>query len=348
MTLAGIVDHVVGVDPDRDHITAAVVCARTQGEVASESFTTTARGYGQALRWAKEHTTDGRRGLVDRILPQLWSWSDRSSCDNRRVRYRVRPPEHTTVQGRCEVGLSRRGPCRAGDSRAPALGNSALTRCTRGAPDAHHRTGQRQARAGCRDQRPQSPRRHRTRRPASTAAWATANGTGRALPATASYTATDPEHAATKLSLRSTANRVRHLTDECRELELAMIPLVRSTAPALLDEPGIGVLMAAQTLVSWSHPGRCRGEAAFARLGGVAPLQATSGQTQTRHRLSRGGDRQLNRALHTVILARANHHQQTKDYIAAGSAKARLNVKPCAAWSGTTPATYSGFLRPLQ
>ena len=63
-------------------------------------------------------------------------------------------------------------------------------------------------------------------------------------------TATDPESAATKLSLRSTAIWVRHLTDECRELELAMIPLVRTMAPALLDEPGIGVLMAAQILVS--------------------------------------------------------------------------------------------------
>lgn len=95
-----------------------------------------------------------------------------------------------------------------------------------------------------------------------------------------------------------------------------MLPLVRSMAPALLDEPGIGVLVAAQILVSWSHPGRCRDEAAFARLGGVAPLEATSGQTQTRHRLSRGGDRQQNRALHTVILARAKVHPPTKEYIA--------------------------------
>ena len=95
-----------------------------------------------------------------------------------------------------------------------------------------------------------------------------------------------------------------------------MVPLVRAMAPALLNEPGVGVLMAAQILVSWSHPGRCRDEAAFARLGGVAPLEATSGQTQTRHRLSRGGGRQLNRALHTVILARTKHHQPTKDYIA--------------------------------
>lgn len=129
-------------------------------------------------------------------------------------------------------------------------------------------------------------------------------------------TAIDSEYAATKLSLRNTANRVSQLTDECRELESAMLPLVRPMAPALLDEPGVGVLVAAQILVSWSHPGRCRDEAAFARLGGVAPLEATSGQTQTRHRLSRGGDRQLNRALHTVVLVRAKVHLPTKAYIA--------------------------------
>lgn len=66
------------------------------------------------------------------------------------------------------------------------------------------------------------------------------------------------------------ANCDHQLTNECRELELVMIPLLRAMAPALLDEPGIGVFLAAQILVSWSHPGRCRDEAAFARLGGVA------------------------------------------------------------------------------
>lgn len=59
--LANLVDHVVGVDPDRDRITAAVICAKTQGELASKTFPATGRGYGQALRWAKEHTTDGQR-----------------------------------------------------------------------------------------------------------------------------------------------------------------------------------------------------------------------------------------------------------------------------------------------
>ena len=43
MSLAELVDHLIGVDPDRDRITAAVVCARTQGEVASKVFAATAR-----------------------------------------------------------------------------------------------------------------------------------------------------------------------------------------------------------------------------------------------------------------------------------------------------------------
>jgi len=89
---------------------------------------------------------------------------------------------------------------------------------------------------------------------------------------------------------------------------------VRALEPQLLDEPGVGPIVAAQLLVAWSHRGRVRSEAAFARLAGVAPVPASSGRT-TRHRLSRGGDRQLNRALHTIVLHRRQHDQTTKDYI---------------------------------
>jgi transposase len=53
-------------------------------------------------------------------------------------------------------------------------------------------------------------------------------------------------------------------------------------------------------LVAWSHPGRCRSEAAFAALADVSPLEASSGRV-TRHRLNRFGDRHLNRALHTIV-----------------------------------------------
>ena len=94
-----------------------------------------------------------------------------------------------------------------------------------------------------------------------------------------------------------------------------MLGHVRALAPQLLDEPGVGPIVAAQLLVAWSHHGRVRSEAAFARLAGVAPVPASSGKT-TRHRLSRGGDRQLNRALHTIVLHRRQHDPATRDYIA--------------------------------
>ena len=120
---------------------------------------------------------------------------------------------------------------------------------------------------------------------------------------------------ATRLVLRSLARRIQAATAEAAELERELLGHIRALAPALLDEPGVGPIVAAQLIVAWSHRGRLRSEACFARLAGVAPIPASSGQT-TRHRLSRGGDRQLNRALHTVILHRRLHDPATKDYIA--------------------------------
>jgi transposase len=120
---------------------------------------------------------------------------------------------------------------------------------------------------------------------------------------------------ATRLVLRSLARRIEAATLEAADLERELLGHVRALAPALLDEPGVGPIVAAQLIVAWSHRGRLRSEAAFARLAGVAPVPASSGMT-TRHRLSRGGDRQLNRALHTVILHRRQHDPATKDYIA--------------------------------
>jgi transposase len=124
-----------------------------------------------------------------------------------------------------------------------------------------------------------------------------------------------PDELAVRLVLRSLARRVRAATDEANQLEREILAHVRSLAPALLDEPGIGPIVAAQLIVSWSHRGRLRSEACFARLAGVAPVPASSGQTR-RHRLSRGGDRQLNRALHTIVLHRRQHDPATRDYIA--------------------------------
>jgi transposase len=124
-----------------------------------------------------------------------------------------------------------------------------------------------------------------------------------------------PDELATRLVLCSLARRIQAATVEAAELEHEILGHVHALAPRLLDERGVGPIVAAQLLVAWSHPGRVRSEAAFARLAGVAPIPASSGQT-TRHRLSRGGDRQLNRALHTIVLHRRQHDPTTKHYIA--------------------------------
>jgi transposase len=84
-------------------------------------------------------------------------------------------------------------------------------------------------------------------------------------------------------------------------------------APDLLAECGVGPVCAAQLLVSSGDPRRMRNEASFAALGGTNPLDASSGKQQ-RHRLNRGGDRQLNWALHVIALQRVHRHPQTAAY----------------------------------
>ena len=101
-------------------------------------------------------------------------------------------------------------------------------------------------------------------------------------------------------------------------------------APFLLNELGVGALTVAQLLVSWSHPGRVRSEAAVAMLAGVAPLEASSGRV-TRHRLNRAGDRQLNRALHVIALTRLRQHPATRLYVARRRAQARATRRSAGA-----------------
>lgn len=138
------------------------------------------------------------------------------------------------------------------------------------------------------------------------------------------------EHRSTVTALRSTARRALACEAEAADLESALELIVERVAPVLLDEPGVGVLSAARLLNAWSHAGRIRSEAAFANLGGVAPIPASSGQT-VRHRLNRAGDRQLNRALHTIVLSRLQHDPETRAYAARRLAEGKTprEVKRC-------------------
>jgi transposase len=113
--------------------------------------------------------------------------------------------------------------------------------------------------------------------------------------------------------LRRLGQRAVRLANEVAEAERALAALLAQVAPDLLAECGVGPICAAQLLVSCGHPSRMTSEASFAALAGTSPVDASSGK-QRRHRLNRGGDRQLNWALHVVALARVRHHPETTAY----------------------------------
>jgi transposase len=143
-------------------------------------------------------------------------------------------------------------------------------------------------------------------------------------------TSWDVETATTAATLRSLARRIRELTAEAADHRQAILVLVRAWRPDLLTRPGVGPIVAATVLCAWSHPGRCRSDAAFAMLGGAAPIPASSGQT-IRVRLNRSGDRQLNQALYTVVLTRLRTDPATRAYAIRRRAQGKTNreIKRC-------------------
>ena len=312
--LADEVDYVVGVDTHRDQHVLAVVVASTGGVIAQRSVRSNACGYAEAMRFAGDHASGAR----------VWAVEGAGHYGAGFARYLTSRGE--TVH---EVGSTARGERRLRGKDdlldATRVARSALASTARALP----RSGERQealrllllARRSAVDVRriaivqlrsvivtaPEGLRDELRRLPL-----------GELLRRCSRFrrsSSRTPDQLATILVLRSLAQRIQAATREASELEREILAHVRALVPELLDEPGIGPIVAAQLIVTWSQRGRITSEAAFARLAGVAPLPASSGLT-TRHRLSRGGDRQLNRALHTVILHRRQHDQATKDYIA--------------------------------
>jgi len=106
---------------------------------------------------------------------------------------------------------------------------------------------------------------------------------------------------------------VRALTVRINDLERELRVLVRQQAPQLLDLPGCGVLTAAKIVGETANPSRFRSEACFAMHSGVAPIPASSGRTD-RYRLARGGNRQLNAALHRIAVTQTRLEGPGKIY----------------------------------
>jgi transposase len=122
--------------------------------------------------------------------------------------------------------------------------------------------------------------------------------------------------AATKFALRSVARRYEALSEEIAELEAHLDRVVAQAAPELVALPGIGTDSAATLLiVAGDNPQRLGSEASFANLCGVSPIEASSGKV-VRHRLNRGGNREANRALYMICLARMRRDPRTQEYVA--------------------------------
>jgi transposase len=113
---------------------------------------------------------------------------------------------------------------------------------------------------------------------------------------------------------RRLAVTVQELTELLKDNHRQLHRLTERLAPGLQNLPGLGPVTAAIIVCAYSHRGRVRSEAAFATLGGVAPLPASSGNTN-RGRLSRSGDRQLNRAFDIVVRSRMSYDPATRAYM---------------------------------
>ena len=310
--LADELDFVVGVDPHRDCHALGVVEVRSGAVVFEASVAADSRGYAEALHVAEQHAP-GRRafaiegtGSFGAGLTRFLSGRGERVFEVGRLRRERRSGGKTDALDAVRAARS------VLSTKRPALPRSTGEREALRALMAAREGAVNAKRAGLcqlRDLLITTPEPLRSElRPLTRASLLSR------LAAMRPERRQDPELRGTMLALRAVARRVQQLTVEERELAREIETLTRKLAPQLLSQPGVGPLLAAQVVISWSHTGRVANEAAFARLAGVAPIPASSGQT-IRYRLDRSGDRQLNRALHLILVTRRRTHRPTIDYI---------------------------------
>jgi transposase len=327
--LREVVDVVIGVDTHVHTHSAAVVDAATGGVLGEITVDATAEGYVELVEFAGEHATlrvwaiEGTGGHGAGLSRHLLERGERVVELDRPKRARrrngaksdrldaVRAAREALARDR--IGTPRSG----GDRQALSVLLAARGSAVQAATEAQQQVFSLVIAAP-------EPIRARFR--------------GQKLPgmlATAArlrvHRSYDVETTTTVLALRSLARRWRILNREAAEHQKAILAIIRGWRPDLLDQFGVGPIVAATVLCAWSHPGRIHSEAAFAMLAGVAPIPANSGQVTNRYRLNPYGDRQLNRALRTVVQSRTQYHQPTRDYVARRTTEGKTSreIKRC-------------------
>jgi transposase len=129
---------------------------------------------------------------------------------------------------------------------------------------------------------------------------------------------------------RELVREIRRRTRRAAELEREIGALVKAQAPELLGLRGCGALTAAKLIAETAGAERLASDAKFARLAGVAPIPASSGK-RVRHRLDRGGNRQLNCALHRIAVTQGRIHPPAREFLAKKQAegKSRMEALRC-------------------
>jgi transposase len=320
--LADLVELVIGVDTHKDTHTAAVVTAATGAVLEQVTVPATPAGYQQLLELASQRTgervwaiesTGGYGAGLTRFLSANHEQVvelDRPKRTARRHSAKSDPIDATRA-AREALGRDRLAQPRAAGSRAALSVRLAARRsAVQAATDA-----QRQLHALV----VAAPEVLRGRlRNLTTTRLVTTCSRLRQQPAW------DVETAATAASLRALGRRIQLLNTEITDHTRAITTLVQAWHPELLTRTGVGPILAAIVLCAWSHPGRCPSDAAFAMLGGAAPIPASSGQT-VRVRLNRSGDRHLNQALHVIVLTRLRYDPATRAYAQPRRAEGKTN-----------------------
>ena len=137
--------------------------------------------------------------------------------------------------------------------------------------------------------------------------------------------------AVTRLTLRELALRIQLLDDQLTRTTVRLRRICTAVAPELVARKGVGPDTASAILISaGDNPHRLRDERSFAALSGSSPIPASSGKT-TRHRLNRGGDRQLNAALWRIAIVRLATDPDTRAYLArrTGEGKTKTEAIRC-------------------